>query len=238
MEPFEVDGTAAPVTVLRLRTVNFASIEKELRGIAARQAFPYAPIVIDVAELDETSARELPLHDLADRIRACKLVPVGAANLPASAVWNAAAAGIGVVQLAAAAPAVEPAPPAAAPASQAAPVEAPPSESAAPTVTVRQPVRAGQVIYAQRADLIVLAPVNAGAQVIADGNIHVYAPLRGRALAGARGMTDASVFCQSLEAELVSIAGQYLVADKIPAEYRGARVHLYLENGQYRIRPL
>ena len=193
--------------------------------------FPYAPIVIDVAELDETSARELPLHDLADRIRACKLVPVGAANLPASAVWNAAAAGIGVVQLAAPAPAP--------PVVQAAPVEPPPAESAAAaTVTVRQPVRAGQVVYAQRADLIVLAPVNAGAQVIADGNIHVYAPLRGRALAGARGMTDASLFCQSLEAELVSIAGQYLVADKIPAEHRGARVHLYLEDGQYRIRPL
>jgi septum site-determining protein MinC len=233
MEAFEVDGTAAPVTVLRLRTVNIARIEKELRGIAARQAFPYGPIVIDVAELDETSARELPLHELADRIRACKLVPVGAANLPASAVWNAAAAGIGVVQLAAPAPAVAPAP-AIAPT----PVEPPPSEAAAPTVTVRQPVRAGQVVYAQRADLIVLASVNPGAQVIADGNIHVYGPLRGRALAGARGMTDASVFCQSLEAELVSIAGQYLVADKIPAEHRGARAHLYLENGQYRIRPL
>jgi septum site-determining protein MinC len=234
MEAFEVDGTAAPVTVLRLHTVNIASIEKELRGIAARQAFPYAPIVIDVAELDETSARELPLHELADRIRACKLVPVGAANLPASAVWNAAAAGIGVVQLAAPKPAVEPAPVV----EPAPPVEPPPADAAAPTVTVRQAVRAGQVVYAQRADLIVLAPVNPGAQVIADGNIHVYAPLRGRALAGARGMTDASVFCQSLEAELVSIAGQYLVADKIPAEHRGARAHLYLDGAHICIRRL
>ena len=105
-------------------------------------------------------------------------------------------------------------------------------------MTIRQPVRSGQVIYARGSDLIVMAPVNAGAQVVADGHIHVYGPLRGRALAGAKGMADAFVFCQSLEAELVSIAGQYLLADKIPDEQRGAPAQLYLENGHFRIQPL
>ncbi|MCU1283219.1 MAG: minC, partial [bacterium] len=95
-----------------------------------------------------------------------------------------------------------------------------------------------QVIYAQRTDLIVLAAVNAGAQVIADGNIHVYGPLRGRALAGAQGMADARIFCLSLEAELVSIAGQYLLADEIPVEHRGSQTQLYLEDGHFRIQPL
>jgi septum site-determining protein MinC len=163
---------------------------------------------------------ELSLLDLAERLRACKLLPVGAANLPASAVWNAAAAGIAVVQLE--------------------PRRAEPSvpELSVSTVTVRQPVRSGQVIYAQHADLVVLAPVNAGAQVIADGHVHVYGPLRGRAIAGAQGMADASVFCQSLEAELVSIAGQYLLADEIPGEHRGAAAHLSVENGHFRIQPL
>ncbi|MCU1279563.1 MAG: minC, partial [bacterium] len=161
------------------------------------------------------------------------------ANLPPSAVWNAAAAGMAVVDLAARVePArVEPAPIEPAPIEPTAP-EPTRVEAAASTLTIRKPVRSGQVIYAKRSDLVVMAPVNAGAQVIADGHIHVYGPLRGRALAGAQGMADACVFCQSLDAELVSIAGQYLLADKIPAEHRGSPAQLSLENGHFRIQPL
>jgi septum site-determining protein MinC len=230
-DAFEVDHALAPVTVLRLKTADVAHIEEQLRDRAAslQQKFPYAPVVVDVAALDETSAMELPLHDLADRLRACRLIPVGAANLPPSAVWNAAAAGIAVVELAAAPTAPVPVEP---------PRPKVSAEPAAATMTVRQPVRSGQVIYAHHADLIVMAPVNAGAQVIADGHIHVYGPLRGRALAGAKGKADALVFCQSLEAELVAIAGHYLVADAIPAEHRGSRAQLSLESGQFRIQPL
>src|SRR4051812_42305120 len=97
-EALEIDGTVAPVTVLRLKTDNVAHIEKELRARikSVRQTFPYAPIVVDVAGLDEASALDLPLHDLAERLRACKLLPVGVANLPPSAMWNAAAAGMAV----------------------------------------------------------------------------------------------------------------------------------------------
>ena len=93
-----------------------------------------------------------------------------------------------------------------------------PVEAAAPaavpavahrTMIVDTPVRAGQRIYARGADLIITAAVNNGAEVIADGSIHVYAPLRGRALAGANGDTDARIFTLSMEAELVSIAGMY-----------------------------
>jgi septum site-determining protein MinC len=80
---------------------------------------------------------------------------------------------------------------------------------------VRTPVRSGQQVYASGGDLIVLAQVSAGAEILADGNIHVYAPLRGRALAGVRGNTDALIFCQSLEAELVSIAGQYKLSEDL-----------------------
>jgi septum site-determining protein MinC len=244
-DAFEIDVTVAPVMVLRLKTADTAHIEQDLRAHIAsvRQRFPYSPVVVDLAGLDEASVMELSLLDLADRLRACKLIPVGAANLPASAVWNAAAAGMGVVQLAdmGAQPA-EPAPP------EPAPTEPPRTEAqsdastpapvAVSTVRVRQPVRSGQVIYARGADLVVLGPVNSGAQVIADGDIHIYGPLRGRAIAGAQGMADASVFCQSLEPELVAVAGQYLLSDKIPAEHRGARTRVYLENGHFRIQPL
>jgi septum site-determining protein MinC len=84
--------------------------------------------------------------------------------------------------------------------------------------TIHQPVRSGQVVYAEGGDLLVLAPVNVGAQVIADGNIHIYAPLRGRAVAGAHGCLEARIFCQRLEAELVGIDAAYLTADGIPPE--------------------
>ncbi|HTH45676.1 MAG TPA: septum site-determining protein MinC [Oxalicibacterium sp.] len=100
-----------------------------------------------------------------------------------------------------------------APAPAPAAVQAAPA-AAAPTLTNRTmivdtPVRAGQRIYARGADLIITAAVNNGAEVIADGNIHIYAPLRGRALAGANGDTEARIFTLSMEAELVSIAGMY-----------------------------
>lgn len=80
---------------------------------------------------------------------------------------------------------------------------------------VTTPIRGGQQIYAQGGDLIVLAPVSPGAELLADGNIHVYGPLRGRALAGIKGDTSARIFCQQLAAEMVSIAGQYKVAEDL-----------------------
>jgi septum site-determining protein MinC len=78
---------------------------------------------------------------------------------------------------------------------------------------VRHPIRSGQQVYAADGDLIVLASVSAGAEILADGNIHVYGTLRGRALAGVKGDTSARIFCQNLEAELVSVAGQYKVSE-------------------------
>src|SRR4051812_38018730 len=165
-DAFDIDGTVAPVTVLRLKTSDVTQIAESLRARIAsvRQTFPFAPVVVDVARLDEASALELPLQDLAERLRASNLLPVGVANLPPSAMWNAAAAGLAVVQLAVA-PTASVAPPP--PVEAALPVEPAPAVA---TMTIRQPVRSGQVIYAPGADLIVLAPVNAGAQVIADGN--------------------------------------------------------------------
>jgi septum site-determining protein MinC len=104
-----------------------------------------------------------------------------------------------------------------------------PLDPALPGLTVRTPVRSGQVIHAVGGDLVVLAPVSSGAELIADGNIHVYGPLRGRALAGARGNSDVSIFCLSLEAEFVSIAGRYLMAEEISKLPRGRPARAYLE---------
>jgi septum site-determining protein MinC len=83
-----------------------------------------------------------------------------------------------------------------------------------PTLVIDKPLRSGQKAYARGGDLVVLAMVNQGAEVIADGNIHVYAPLRGKAMAGARGNTEARIFALSMEPELISIAGIYRTSEK------------------------
>lgn len=83
---------------------------------------------------------------------------------------------------------------------------------------VTRPVRSGQQIYAEGADLIVLAQVSEGAEVLADGHIHIYGTLRGRALAGVKGDESARIFCQQLEAELVSVAGNFVLQDALPKD--------------------
>ena len=104
----------------------------------------------------------------------------------------------------------------------------PASPAPAKSRLVTQPVRSGTQIYARGADLVVTAAVSAGAEIMADGNIHVYAALRGRALAGAGGDAEARIFCSRLEAELISIAGRYLVSDQLPPEQRGFPVQIAL----------
>jgi len=101
-----------------------------------------------------------------------------------------------------------------------------------PTKIIKKPVRSGQQIYAQGCDLVVLGAVSAGAEVLADGNIHIYAPLRGRALAGIQGNKNCHIFCQQLEAELLSIAGHYKVSDDLQGKSWGKTVHGQLEGQQ------
>lgn len=115
-------------------------------------------------------------------------------------------------------------------------VSAPPAETGA--MVVEKPVRSGQQVYARGRDLVVLAPVGQGAEVIADGNIHIYAPLRGRALAGAMGFEGARIFCTELRAELISVAGLYRVSEDLPGNFNGAAVQVSLSGRQLVIEPL
>jgi septum site-determining protein MinC len=103
---------------------------------------------------------------------------------------------------------------------------------------VHQPIRSGQQVYAQDGDLIVLSSVSAGAEILADGNIHVYGTLRGRALAGVKGDTTARIFCQSLAAELVSIAGQYKISEDIDRSALGKAAQVYLDKDALRFKEL
>lgn len=113
-----------------------------------------------------------------------------------------------------------------------------PLEPGPATVLVTTPVRSGQRIVAERGDLVVIAPVSSGAELIAHGNVHVYGSLRGRALAGVHGDRDARIFCQSLEAELIAIAGLYKTSEDLGAAVARQRVHVFLENDALRVEPL
>jgi septum site-determining protein MinC len=245
---FDLKGTMAPLTVLRLRATDVALVERQLRVKIAQlpQLFLDAPVLLDLGAMGD-AASALPLAELVQVLKLCKLVPVAASNVPDALRPAVVAAGLGVLQQqsqpargadreAAVALAEAPAPASA----------AEPPAATAPArrvahggpVVVTQPVRSGQVVYAQNNDLVVLAPVNPGAQVIADGHVHIYAPLRGRAVAGAQGLLGARIFCQKLEAELVAISGAYVMPDEIPADRRGKPAQVYMEGGECRIAAL
>lgn len=122
-----------------------------------------------------------------------------------------------------------------------APAAAPVAEAVAepaPARIITQPVRSGQQVYAPDGDLVILAPVQAGAEVLAAGNIHVYGPLRGRALAGIHGAASARVFCQSLEAELVSIAGHYKISEDLQDNGWKTAVQIQLRDDLLVVTPL
>ena len=118
------------------------------------------------------------------------------------------------------------------------PAAAPATASAEPGLVQVLPIRSGQQVYAQSRDLTVCATVGAGAEVIADGSIHIYGALLGRALAGANGLTTARIFCREFHAELVAIAGTYKVLEEIPRQLIGKPVQIWLENDTLRIEAL
>jgi len=249
-QAFKLKGTAPALTLLYMLTGDLDAVERQLADHLKQmpQFFLYAPIVVDLTEL---GGSRVDLARLAELLRRHNLVPVAVRNPTDSQQVQAVSAGWAILQSGlasgrrgpqtpreaeAAASEAERATPARAPSSEAAKPEPPPAspglaeplDTSLPGLTVRTPVRSGQVIHAVGGDLVVVAPVSAGAELIADGNIHVYGPLRGRALAGASGNSDVSIFCLGLEAEFLSIAGRYLMADQIPKDSRGkpARAHL------------
>ena len=259
---FDLKGTMAPLTVLRLRSSDIQMVDRQLRVKISQlpHMFLHAPVLIDLGALEEASP--LTVIQVVAILKACKLVPVAATNVPEAMRATIANEGLGILQAPTSAmrerdidgdaipdpdktPAPlpeKPKPPAskvfvgrAVPPPPAPVIQAPPYSG---PVVVRQPVRGGQVIYAQNNDLVVLAPVNAGAQVIADGHVHIYAKLRGRAVAGAKGLPGARIFCQRLEAELVAVSDAYMSADEIPPALRGKSAQIWLEDGQCKAAPL
>ncbi|KZY51556.1 septum site-determining protein MinC, partial [Pseudoalteromonas shioyasakiensis] len=107
-----------------------------------------------------------------------------------------------------------------------------------PAQVIHGTVRSGQQVYAKDRDLIVIGAVSHGAEVISDGNVHIYGTLRGRAIAGAKGYNEANIFCQKLEAELVSINGSYWISDSLQGEHWGSAVQIQQKNDSLEISAL
>lgn len=217
-----VQGGLFTVMVVRAAMLRDPGFEFELAGQVQRSPrfFLNAPVVLDLRDV-ENFTREAEFVEARQALRRHTLTLIGVQNATPVQLEAAATAGLASFAPSATQPG-RPRPTEPAPAPQQT------ATAAAKSLLVTQPVRSGTQIYARDADLVVTAPVSPGAEIMADGNIHVYAPLRGRALAGASGDTEARIFCSRLEAELVSIAGRYLVSDQIPPEQRGLAVQIAL----------
>ena len=180
--------------------------------------------VIDVAALG-SERPPIDWPQLIALLKKYRLNAVAVRNAPAEMEDSIIASGLSIDHVVAArqepaAPPLPPPPPVAVATSP---------RAAASTMIIDTPIRAGQRIYARDADLVITATVNNGAEIIADGSIHVYAPLRGRALAGASGDTSARIFAASMEAELVSIAGVYRTFENgLPPEQKGQPAQIRL----------
>lgn len=226
---------------LRVRTLDIARLAGEMRERVQRapKLFDRAALVIDFGGLpalpDESSARAL-----IDALRDAGALPVALAW--GSSENEALAVRLGLPVLArfraqyerAGGVATEPPPPAPAPE----PAAAPAAANGQPGLIQQVPVRSGQQVYADSRDLTVLGAVSPGAEVLADGSIHIYGPLRGRALAGAQGNEKARIFCRAFHAELVAVAGQYKVLEDIPRELHGKAAQVWLEGDELRIAAL
>lgn len=231
----EFRGRMLNMSLLRVHTNDLEEIAASLRTQLTRSALlRELPVALDL------QVQIIDVDGLLEVLRREHMKVIGAVRGAASMEAAVRRTGLAVIQdpgsrgSADEPPVVEvPAPP---PAEEPQPEPAPAAEvpvAAAETEPFkvqlqRSPVRSGQQVYIRNSDLTLTAQVGAGAEVIADGSIHIYGALRGRAIAGAQGDTDACIFCQDLQAELVAIAGTYTVADDIPQDMRGRAVQIRL----------
>jgi septum site-determining protein MinC len=228
---YEIKSASLPLVAFVLKTHDIAALQEDLnrRLGGTPDFFDNDPVVIDLHALEPSEA-ELNFKQICTLLRQHRMVPVAVRGGQAHHIANAQQAGLFEARDLS-------------------------TQTAAPTrvetvvqevireievvrevpaeplgaMVIDKPLRSGQHVYAKGRDLIVMAMVNPGAEIMADGHIHVYAPLRGKAIAGARGNEDARIFTLSLEAELVSVAGTYRTSDTpLPAEVAGKPAQISL----------
>jgi septum site-determining protein MinC len=224
-QAFELKGNLFTLTVLHLFKSEIELITKQLADLVKQtpKFFHHMPIVIDLQK--HQSQHEIDFAALTQCLRNYQLIPIGIRSAEKELHEKILAAGFAILPNTKAETATE----------AAQPTPAPQKSTTDHFKVITQPVRSGQQIYARQADLIVLAPVSPGAELLADGNIHVYNALRGRALAGVNGNANTRIFCQHLEAELVAIAGHYWVSEDLQNITVKQNAHIYLDNDKLHI---
>lgn len=219
---FSLKGGFFTLTSLQILHSDLSELADQLEA-KVKQApnfFRHAPIVLDVHKLNREQQAELDLNKLKLILKSLQLVPVGLQGAQSELQNKAMLEGFALISESrqeaksqTQAPTIS--------------VHTEQPFAGSPTKIITQPIRSGQQVYAPHGDLLVLAPVSPGAELLADGHIHVMGPLRGRALAGMNGDQNAMIFCKSLEAELVSIAGQYQISEGLKTLWKQpARIEL------------
>jgi septum site-determining protein MinC len=214
-----------------LRTLDAAILQVELqRRIAAAPAlFARAPLVLDLSRLAQLPGIE-QARAMLDAVRRAGMLPVGLSYGTAENEQLASALELPLfAKFRHVAETRDP---------HADAIVPDPVATPATGLHSAKPVRSGQQVYARGRDLILAAAVGSGAEVIADGSIHIYARLSGRAIAGAQGDTRARIYCRDFQAELISIAGHYRVLEDVPAELRGQSVQAWLDGERLMIERL
>ncbi len=236
IEPaFELKGSLFTLTILQLASCDIDVIQKQLGTLISRtpKFFQQAPLVICLTKLNNLSV-SLDFTALMKSLKQLSLVPVGIRGGNPQQNFAATEAGLAIMPQGKDESLFSRKSKPAAPAKpQAKPEAAKPLYR--PTKVIDKPVRSGQQVYAAGGDLVILSSVSHGAEILAEGNIHVYGKLRGRALAGVQGDNNARIFCAELDAELVSVAGQYLLKEDLQQQAIDKNAHVYLKDGRIQI---
>jgi septum site-determining protein MinC len=229
----EIKAGSITLPILKVFTADLGVLGLQLEQKLGRAPdfFRNAPIIIDLGELDPDRER-LDFPALLDILRDLDLSPVGVRGGNPVQQYAAQTAKLAILadirgENHVAHPSVAPA---TSGRSTPSPAAAPPKAPAGPTKLIDHPVRSGQRIYATGGDLIVLAQVSPGAEIMADGNIHIYGSLKGRALAGVQGNLEARIFCSDLQAELIAIGGHYKISENLEDVGRGKPVQCFFRD--------
>jgi septum site-determining protein MinC len=236
-QAFELKGELSTLSVLRLQDTDIERIAQELAAKVkiAPGFFSSTPIIIDLKHLNGSQIL-LDFSALKSTLIQHGLVPIGVRNAHVKEQKAAIQAGLALLRNEPTEHILSGNPNSSK--SQHSQWDDTDPYPPRKSIIITRPVRSGQQIYARKCDLVVLAKASPGSELLADGNIHIYGPLRGRALAGIHGDTEVRIFCQSLEAELVSIAGTYKLKNDIEIPPKGPPVQIYLQEGQLMISPL
>lgn len=244
-QAFELKGEMSLLSVLLLAATDMSEIQAALddKRENAHQLLDRSPVIVDCQKISE-EAEALDFSQLKKNIAETGLIPVGIRNLPEAlentaieSGWAILRQGHGRVRATTLPDKPEP--------DDTVNTDAADSDNDSGTPgngqrlrVVQRPVRSGQQVYCPDGDIVVMQQTSAGSELLAGGSVHVYGALRGRVLAGVQGDKTARIFCQNLEAELLSIAGRYRLLDDIEEDFKGQAVMVYLEGEKLKITPI